>query len=424
MNNSIGTIIDLPRGGAVIMVSDCNFVMIRRKKGMFLGQQVCFTDYDIKETNNVKAKLAATIFSIAAVFVIAIAAYLQLVVNSPANNTYAFVGIDINPSMEFLVGKDNLVIGVKPVNDDARSLIKDFKPERKQIGEVIYSIEKIAGQKGYIKPGSNNIMLVSVSLNPDMEMSIDKEFEFEKLIEEIEYAISTLDNSNVEGKLVEVPMGLKKKADKNGITVGRQYIYEKSIEQNINLSLEEIKKEEIANLLEEVKIVYNNSNDELHEIPVPTQTSIMTPLPSPTVTATPVAYTSTPTAVTETKLTPTKKAELLPTAVPQKTQNQTVKQTPITSEVKTDNDYAVISGKAEGGRIVLNWQQPERKKGFQYYKVVASKNNVRPKYPQDGYLYAISDFGTTSAVIDNNQPYNDGDFGAKFSNGQKYYFSI
>jgi hypothetical protein len=94
---------------------------------------------------------------------------------------------------------------------------------------------------------------------------------------------------------------------------------------------------------------------------------------------------------------------------------------------KQDNAYnhtiPQVTGKVDGNRIVLNWK-PISDDGFTYYKVVASKCNPYPRYPQDGYLYVITDRNNTTAVIDNSHGYNGGDFGSKLVPGQKYYFSV
>lgn len=92
-----------------------------------------------------------------------------------------------------------------------------------------------------------------------------------------------------------------------------------------------------------------------------------------------------------------------------------------------DNEYNYtkpqVTGKTDGSKIILNWK-PVNDEGFTYYKVVVSKNNPYPRYPQDGYLLYITDRNKTSAVIDNSLEYNGGDFGSKLVPGQKYYFSI
>ncbi|NLV36849.1 MAG: hypothetical protein GXY17_09285, partial [Clostridiaceae bacterium] len=53
-----------------------------------------------------------------------------------------------------------------------------------------------------------------------------------------------------------------------------------------------------------------------------------------------------------------------------------------------------------------------------------SKNDSTPSYPDNGYLYYITDANKTYAVIDNSTAYNGGDFGSYLTEGEMYYFSI
>lgn len=61
---------------------------------------------------------------------------------------------------------------------------------------------------------------------------------------------------------------------------------------------------------------------------------------------------------------------------------------------------------------------------LQGYKVVISKNNPNPKYPDDGYMFWITDRNTNHAVISSTDHYNGGDFGGYLQPGESYYFSI
>lgn len=87
------------------------------------------------------------------------------------------------------------------------------------------------------------------------------------------------------------------------------------------------------------------------------------------------------------------------------------------------SDAPVVSANSESGKIVIRWT-PAKNERFMYYKVVASKHNPNPKYPENGYLYCITDINTTQAVIDNSQCYDGGDFGGSFASGQNYYFTV
>ncbi len=75
-------------------------------------------------------------------------------------------------------------------------------------------------------------------------------------------------------------------------------------------------------------------------------------------------------------------------------------------------------------KLEVNWNKIDSPK-FQGYKVVISKKDSTPVYPDNGYLYYITDKNQTSAIIDNSTPYKgESDFGEYLEKGEKYYISV
>lgn len=83
----------------------------------------------------------------------------------------------------------------------------------------------------------------------------------------------------------------------------------------------------------------------------------------------------------------------------------------------------VVTAAEENGKLVLRWNKIDSAK-LKNYRVVASKGDSTPSYPDDGYLFSISDSNKNYAVIDNTTAYTKGDFGGYFVKGEKYYFNI
>ncbi len=83
----------------------------------------------------------------------------------------------------------------------------------------------------------------------------------------------------------------------------------------------------------------------------------------------------------------------------------------------------IVSASEENGKLVLRWNKIESS-DFVSYRVVASKSDNTPSYPDNGYLYTITDRDRNYAVIDNLTAYTNGDFGGYFIKGEQYYFSI
>ncbi|GAA0438695.1 MAG: anti-sigma factor domain-containing protein [Bacillota bacterium] len=83
------------------------------------------------------------------------------------SKTYAYVSIDINPSIELEVTENMLVQSIRPVNDDAELILdKLTNYENKNLDEVIHMIMDKSEETGLINNQKN--MLVGVSLkDPD-----------------------------------------------------------------------------------------------------------------------------------------------------------------------------------------------------------------------------------------------------------------
>ncbi len=92
-----------------------------------------------------------------------------------------------------------------------------------------------------------------------------------------------------------------------------------------------------------------------------------------------------------------------------------------------ENPEAYIAPKVtvseENGRLVLRWDRINSP-NLQGYKVVASKGDSSPSFPDNGYLYWFTDKNRDYAIIDNSTAYANGDFGKYFTKGQEYFLSV
>jgi PKD repeat protein len=100
----------------------------------------------------------------------------------------------------------------------------------------------------------------------------------------------------------------------------------------------------------------------------------------------------------------------------------TTKPTVITT---TEPPYAApyVTGVAKSSTVRLDWDVITDPR-LQGYKVVISKSNPNPAYPDDGYMYWITDRFQNYSIIDTKTTYNGGDIGGYLKPGQAYYFSI
>jgi hypothetical protein len=71
----------------------------------------------------------------------------------------------------------------------------------------------------------------------------------------------------------------------------------------------------------------------------------------------------------------------------------------------------------------MTWTK-EPSQSLNGYKLVISKGNAQPSYPDDGYLKWITDRGVATMSVDNSSAYNGGDIGGYLEPATEYYFSV
>lgn len=237
-----GSILELAQDGAVVMTSDCRFLLIQKKKRMHLGQQVNFADWDIKKYKpNIVKKVAAVIVLMGSAALLPL--FFSLVQTAPVDNVYALVAIDINPSLGLSVDRNNSVVGVNAINRDADILLMDNDLRGMPVEDAIEMVFEFAHDRGFVYEDKENLVLVSIALNPDAEKKGDEAKMFEYLFNSIK--------SEVKGDeviipiVIPVPQDTVKSAEMNNLSIGRQYIYERL--QNYDLG--EAKRSSIEDLL-------------------------------------------------------------------------------------------------------------------------------------------------------------------------------
>ena len=106
------------------------------------------------------------------------------------------------------------------------------------------------------------------------------------------------------------------------------------------------------------------------------------------------------------------------------TSNVVQYQVPGSSSSVSYGDYITpkLTVTKSDGMLKLTWNQIDHGK-LNGYKVVASKSDSTPIYPDNGYKIWITDKTKTYETITSGESYKNGDF-SKFESGETYYLSI
>ncbi|KNY25369.1 anti-sigma factor domain-containing protein [Pseudobacteroides cellulosolvens] len=399
-----GTILEIENDIVLVMTGDCDFIHLKRKSGMFVGQQIQFTSDDIKKEKkpfNILplAVSAAAILLIASLYFI----FFQKTSVNDLSGIYSFVDIDINPGIEFMLDKDNKIKKAVPLNNDGQKLLKDIDYKNMYLEKAITDIIAKSEDLGYINVEESNI-LASVSLNDAYKYygkntQEQKEY-IDNLVKELNISLEDKADKYLVTKTSPI---IKRKASKNNLSMGRQIYYDNMRKNGEEITLDNARKEEISTIIENLS-EYKYTPEENDN------------------TSSPARITPTNKANTEPSLSTKSSALVTPKPTPKNTATKS-KPTPTIEKVVYGNNTLHVTASTKNGNVVLKWTPLEGKE-FLYYKIVISKKNSKPKYPDEGYMYALPDINTSSVTLSKDSSYNGGDFGGKLVPGEKYYFGI
>lgn len=113
-----------------------------------------------KEQRKGKNKLIA-IIAAAAAFVFIIAGVVGIAIGSGRDKTFVTVQLDVNPGIEIRVDKDERVLSVNALNEEAEQVIRDLDFSGSTIEVAVNAIVGSMLKNGYLSEIANSI-LVSV----------------------------------------------------------------------------------------------------------------------------------------------------------------------------------------------------------------------------------------------------------------------
>ena len=164
-----------------------------------------------------KKSLAA--FACAAAALVILIGGPSLLRNDPVE-TFAVVGLDVNPGIEISIDDNERVIDVTAVNEEGKDIISDLKFEGSDINVACNAIVGSMMTRGYLNDLSNSILLSVRSTDVERSKAIEKELSgnLNHFLEEYSLAAAIL------GQYVEEDDDLDEFAESNGISLGKAWL--------------------------------------------------------------------------------------------------------------------------------------------------------------------------------------------------------
>lgn len=416
-----------------------------------------------KSKNNGISKAALIAIPAAAMLLVGLILGAILFGSLPVNaNIAAFYTVDINPSICVNVDDNEVVTSIESQNEDARKLLNSLDCVGKTSTEAIKIIIEAAKQAGYLN-AENTYVLVGrfgsgneealADLQTQLEDNLDEMIQLlivsgslkdkenaDELnvsagllkLSEMAEGIVVEDDTKVEDVVEEVSEynkgnytapSIQSSANENGITLSWNELDFESMgyTSNVSYHIMTANTEDALKTMSGVKIgklsflstdsqptsYFIDASSKLFDAEKYKYFAVYAVYSGDIYVLSNVVYAEMP----STEPTPSPSASPTPSPSPSPTPQETVAPPTQTPEPPSD----LVSGYISGEYVKLSWQK-NQKDGFKGYKIVASKNNEHPSYPEDGYLKYITDENATSKSL------YEGYAGLK--GNTYYYFSV
>lgn len=202
----------------------------------------------------------------------------------PVQTAETHVYLDVNPSLELALDKNNTVLTCTPSNTDAETLLNGMKLEGVELKTALNAIVGAMYVNGYLS-SENNSMLISVDSKNE-----DNTNDFLTFI--TDQVNEVFSNSEMEcaiiAQAVKADEMLQQRADEQGISVGKLYLLDKMVDSIEFLTKEDIS--ELANMsIKDLNLLYSAKAEEeikssgevisgTVNVKVPTEDALMTVL--------------------------------------------------------------------------------------------------------------------------------------------------
>lgn len=383
-----GVVMEIQSKDAFVFTNDCDLVKMPARKDMFVGQSIALPEPKVRVKT--ARRWLVPVLAAACIVLLACTGLLLYSFVLPQPGT-VYLSLDINPSVEFTLNSDRVVTDVTPLNSDAWELLQKTTLIGLNYEDAI--VEWIMTVREH-RPEQFENLLISALLDrrdkafADEIMALDGEQAARKL--------AALAGMDVKVMFTTDP-AVREQAEANDLSIGRQMLLNLANEKHIDLSVDNVREGSLGALLK--KLLDDQTTETIVET---TET------------------TSLETTVTETEPTETVGETVEETTV---TVTETTKQ-PTETTKSTTAAGLTLGAASSGSGWNLEWTISPSGKSLAYYKVVISKSDSTPKYPDNGYLFAISNRSENACQVNNDYAYNGGDFDGYLMVGQKYYVCI
>lgn len=241
-----GTVFKVKPNTLIVMTGDFEFKEIQSQKHARVGMEITFHQRDIIEPG--RGRMIALAASL--IIFILFSSNIYNIFMTP--KVYAYVSIDINPSIELTVDKKMNVIAAESRNSGGDDILHEQKLNGLHLENAIKTVIKISSERGYINHDACSIMITTTIVSDKNDNKEEQELLDQKLLSITRAELERDENNySPEVYIVQAQPAERQQALDNGVSTGRYILWEKVKESNPDIVLEQISSKEIGTVMKE-----------------------------------------------------------------------------------------------------------------------------------------------------------------------------
>ncbi|MDB5083828.1 MAG: hypothetical protein JWN30_714, partial [Bacilli bacterium] len=153
-----GVILEINGKHVIVLTKEGTFQRTFSPIGAQIGEEISY------EKTVPTARPLTKWVSVAACLMLGVGVWAYWNISSE-NQVYAYVGIDINPSLELGINQSGKVLTVQALNDDAKALLTDLSVQGESVDQAVAAVAKAAASKGFVQQNADIVITASPAVN-------------------------------------------------------------------------------------------------------------------------------------------------------------------------------------------------------------------------------------------------------------------
>lgn|GEM_PF-2141592 len=219
---------------AVVLTGDFEFVEIRRRPGMEVGQEVRFSGADLMERRALP-RVFALAATLTVLLLISVFALPRFAADPPP--VYAYVSVEVNPGVELALDRELAVVAVEALNAGGAAALGTLELEGLPVTEAVAALVRAWHEKGYLGSDTRHLVVTTVL---EEEKAGNGTLLQARLLEVVRHELEGT-GGRTEVYVLECGPEIRERAREMALSTAHYVIWEQARKQGLDIAAEAVR---------------------------------------------------------------------------------------------------------------------------------------------------------------------------------------